>query len=393
MFRLTTGKAFITCIIGSTLFFSGCKKETTTLPDIYPFEVTVDNNPAPGRILVSPYNANADTGRVFLLDQNGKLIKSKRTDGPTMNFTRWEINGQVRYTYLVGDNSGYHIPNYYAYIAGYYVIADSNLNEIRRVYLHAYGDVSNTQQTLLDSHDFVLISDDHYIVESYYDRTVTNIPDTLNPASSVRVVDPVIQEINNDQVVWQWETTDYPEMYANSVESNNYQDSVASQDFAHMNALAIDPNDNNLLCSFRNLNTIIKINRQNGSIMWRLGGKESDFPLTADQKFLRQHNVSVVDNNTLMVFDNGEAGERAYSRVLEFKLDEVGKTVTAFNSFNVPGDFAQYMGSVVKNDSLQTYFIGGGSAKYMVEANYATGEKVFELKLDENSYRSFKYYY
>src|SRR5690606_32101710 len=123
---------------------------------------------------------------------------------------------------------------------------------------------------------------------------------------------------------------------------------------------------------FRNLNQVLKINRQTGNIIWKLGGHNSDFAISNNEQFLRQHDVRVTSDKTLIVFDNGESNIRASTRILEFQLDESSKTITNFYSFDVPGTFVQYMGSVRKRTNASTYFIGGGSSKYLLEVNYET---------------------
>lgn len=373
-----------------TLLIAGCKKDSTSTAT-GDNTVTVNSNSSGGEILLSVYNSAETSGKATILNGDGVVIKEKETEGIVMNFQKWAIDGKTRYTYLVKDNNGYQIPDYSAYIPGYQVIADENLDEIKRVYLLPYNGIATGEQNLLDAHDFILLADDHYMVMSYYYKQVNNIPSALNPAQSgVYVVAPIIQEIQNDQVIWQWDGTEHTELYSHSVEGNNYQDSVNVQDYLHMNSMAIDPADGNLVCSFRNADQLLKINRKTGAIVWSLGGVDSDFPLGSDNTFLRQHHATFIDNNTLMIFDNGHIDERPYTRILELQLNENTHTVDHTSSFTLPSKFVQYMGSVQKFDS--TYFIGGGSSAYIMEVNFSTSEIIFEMTLSANTYRAFKYY-
>lgn len=372
-------------MITACLLLSSCRKDTNSN------EVTTNNNPQEGKIYLAPFTPGESTGQLLVMDKNGTTLQEIGTPGIAINFKQWNINGTVRYTYLVEDHTGYHIPGFAGSIPGYVVIADENLNEIKRVYLSSFGNIDASTQNLLDSHDFILLSDDHYIAMTYYKKTVTNIPDSLNPVpGGVTVAAPVIQEVENDQVIWQWDGTDHPELYAESVEGNNFSSSTAVNDYLHLNSTTIDPNDNNLVCSFRNANLIIKINRSTGDIMWKLGGHHSDFPIGENEVFLRQHHATFADNgSTLLIFDNGEATERPYSRILEFKLNESTMQVENFKAYNIPESFTGFMGSVQKNGD--TYFIGGGTANYVLEVNYVTGNKTFEMHLAKGSYRAFKY--
>ena len=222
------------------------------------------------------------------------------------------------------------------------------------------------------------------------EESPTNIPDSLHPAKNVKVTACLIQEVNNGQVVFQWDGTNYPELYRSSVENNDFTDSVDRLDYMHMNSLCIDSSDNNIIVSFRNLNEIIKINRVTRNIMWRLGGPYSDFPLTADELFLRQHYVRLIDNGQTLIFvDNGEITLRPYSRILEFQLDQNAKQINSFSAYNIPDNFIQYAGSVKKVNG--SYFIGGGSANYALQVNYTTNEVYLRLNQLYSSYRAIKY--
>jgi hypothetical protein len=190
----------------------------------------------------------------------------------------------------------------------------------------------------------------------------------------------------NDSVIWQWDASKFPEFYGHSHQYNDFTDTVVPQDYMHVNAIWIDPIDSNLLVSFRHEWQIIKISKKDGSIMWRLGGPNSDFPLTAEQHFMFQHDVKTTDDGkTLMFLDNGDTLKRRYSRVLEFRLDEQNKKVLSFSAFKIPEEFSMFMGSVDKYGD--NYFIAGGSAKYVLMVNRKTGKKLFEIRSNQSSYR------
>jgi hypothetical protein len=365
-------------ILLSILSLTGCRKNNDKI--ILPPE-DVGNI-----ILVAPY-PDIDTGELLALDSSGNEILKKNIKGAVMNFKRWNINGNTRYSYFQ-YNSSYTIP-VIGTALGEIVIIDAEFHELKRIRLLPNNIRMPEDPDLLDAHDFILIDDNHYIIMTYYLQTVHNIPPELNPVTGPRVLAPIIQEVQNGEAIWEWNGADYPEFYANSAESN-FAD-TAIQDHMHLNSLFIDPRDNNIICSFRNQDQVIKINRRTGDIVWRLGGKNSDFPLTADQHFLRQHHATLInDNHTLLLYDNGEINQRPYSRILEFTLDEMSKTVTDFKSVKVPENtFSQFMGSVQKRNN--TYFIGCGSVPKIMEIDANTGQLLFQKELTSQSYRAFKY--
>jgi hypothetical protein len=289
----------------------------------------------------------------------------------------------------VNDPSAFRPPNIYD-AGGYVVVADSNLNTLQQINFTPYAPGLFPANQVLDVHDFILVSDNDYITLTYYWKYVNNIPARLNPAPNVSVLTPVIEEVVNGSVVFHWDATNDTSFYASSVEHNDFTDTTMPQDYVHMNSMFIDPRDNNLICSMRDQDQVIKINRTTGAVMWRLGGYNSDFPLSNDQVFLRQHHATLTDNNqTLLLFDDGQATLRPYSRICEFHLDEANKVVTSFKFFNIPEPFTDYTGSVQKIGD--DYFIGGGPAGYLLDVNYNTGQKVIEFKSNMANYRAFKY--
>lgn len=378
-------KSFTYCIICILIFLTACKKESsdTTITGLYM------NNPTEGQIMIAPFNdGDHSSGVLMLLDKNGVILKKTVIGAECLNFTKWNYEGKTRYSYnqYIYKNGTLQV------IYSQAVVLDENFNEIRRFNLLPFNGRTPADPNGLDSHDFILLGDDHYIALGAIEEKVNNIPATLNPIPDCRVIATVIQEVNNGQVQWEWKSTGYPEFYSNSVEGNAFSNNDNADDYMHCNSMYIDSVDQNLVCSFRNQDQVVKIKRNTGEIIWRLGGKSSDFAMTAGQHFLRQHDASVIrDENktTIMLVDNGLRGTRESSRILEIELDEANKTVVKYNEFDIPAVFIEFMGSVQKRGD--TYFIGGGSSKTVLEYNYQTAEKLFEADLSHYSYRAFKY--
>jgi arylsulfate sulfotransferase len=370
------------------LFFSNCAK-SYSLDIIQP--TTAFAIPT-GEFLVAPSGYHdAATGLIVVYDKTGTVTTQINIGSTSMNFRKWiYANGTVRYSYLKYDPSKYHIPNV-GYNAGEIIILDENFKQINSLSLLPFGSRTDLDNNALDGHDFILISDTHYIAMAYFEKTVNNIPVSLTPIANCKVVAPIIQEVNNGSVVWEWDGTNVPELYTTSVEGNDFTTGALTQDYAHLNSISLDPKDNNVVVSFRNLNQVMKINHQTNAIMWRLGGKNSDFPVSADQKFLRQHDAHfLADGKTIILFDNGDITERPYTRIQEFTLDETNKTVTATKSMDMPNKtFSRYMGSVVKTDS--SYFIGCGADPRVIEVNLSSNQTVFEKTLALPSYRAYRY--
>ncbi|TDX00539.1 aryl-sulfate sulfotransferase [Dinghuibacter silviterrae] len=366
-----------------------------TLPQTIYTSIDSSGTPTPGIILAAPVTTlttaiTPDPGMVMIMNQDGWVLKEQQTTGQAFDFNRWIINGQTYYTYIVNNPSAYRAMGV-DQDEGYAVIADSNLNTVQQVNFTPFGDYAFQATQGLDIHNFLLISPTDYITESYIIKQVTNIPSYVPHIDSAWVIAPLIEEVSNGNVVWSWDASTDTALYANAAVGNNFLNPDTAQDYVHLNSITIDPRDNNLILSMRNQCQVMKINRQTGAVMWKLGGKNSDFALTSNEVFLFQHHATLADSNqTLLLFDDGDPILRPYSRIDEFQLDETNKVVTNFKTFDIPEAFTDVMGSVQKMGN--EYFIGGGSANYILEVNYVTGQKVMELKSSVwATYRAFKY--
>lgn len=340
-----------------------------------------------GYLLLTPSLPNNLTyGKLVIVDLQGHLLLERPVNGMVSDFRQWKLEGKTLYSYLVYDSSACQLLAQSG-AARHVVILDSALHELRQVHLMPYRDVVIDQKQDLDHHDFIMLAPDHYFTMAAYPRTVDNIPACLPQSPAVKVAAPIIQEVSHDSVVWQWDGSRFPELYLNSDMGNKFYDTTRVQDYAHMNSFFSDPRDSNLIISFHNLNQVVKVSHKTGEILWRLGGRNSDFPLTADQVFLRQHHPTILADGTLMIFDNGEKPARSSSRVLEFKLDEQRKTVLSFRSYIIPEPLAGSRGSVQKVGD--DYVICGGAANYVLIVNAVTGAKKLELKASQPFYRAY----
>jgi arylsulfate sulfotransferase len=382
---------FLLLALGMVLSFSNCST-SYSLDEPIPVEIVKPPIPPSGEFLVAPSGYRSpSSGLIVIYDKAGNPMKQVDVGATTMDFKKWVLpDGKVRYSFLKYNKDVQHMPNV-GYNAGEIVILNQDFQEINKLTLLPNADRKATDNNALDGHDFILLSDNHYIAMAYFEKEVTNIPSNLTPMSSCKVVAPIIQEVENGKVIWEWDGTNEPELYSTSIEGNDYKLGDMTQDYAHLNSIYIDPKDNNLVLSFRNLNQVVKLDRTTNKILWRLGGKNSDFPITSEQRFLRQHDAHfLADGKTMILFDNGDLAERPFTRIVEYTLDEKNKKITKYKSTYLPDrSFSRYMGSVIKTDS--SYFIGCGADPRVIEVDLQTGQKMFEQKLVFPSYRAYRY--
>jgi hypothetical protein len=164
-------------------------------------------------------------------------------------------------------------------------------------------------------------------------------------------------------------------------------------DYFHINTVEID-RDGNYLVSSRNTHTVYKINRRNGNIIWRLGGKRSDFELGPGVAFGWQHDVRRQKDGTLTMFDNEAAPKlRKQSRGLVLRIDERRKTATVLHTFvHTPPLVSVDQGNMQKLPN-GNFLVGWGHQPYVTEFG-PHGKTLLDLRFGPSgvdSYRAYRF--
>ena len=148
-------------------------------------------------------------------------------------------------------------------------------------------------------------------------------------AHAACVVDSVIQEVDiaTGLVTFEWHSLGKIPLTRRRSRGRAPSPRVPF-DYAHANSVNLDT-DGNLLLSARNTWTVYKIDHDTGRIMWRLGGKHSNFKLAAAARFAWQHDVLRARDGAITVFDNSASRPCASSRARSaIRLDETAKTAS-----------------------------------------------------------------
>jgi hypothetical protein len=257
-------------------------------------------------------------------------------------------------------------------------IADSSYRVIATV--HA-GNGLNT-----DGHEFLLTPQGTALITSYnevpYDLSAIGGP------ADGQVVDGVVQEIDvaSGRVLFEWHSVGHVPL------SDSYLPVGSPYDYFHLNAVNVDT-DGNLLISGRATWTVYKVDRHSGQIIWRLGGRRSDFKLGPGVAFTGQHNALAAGENTIRMFDNGNDGTtqtESESRVVWIHLDPVSKTATLVKEVRHPQHlYATSQGNAqgLANGSL---FVGWGSNARVSEFD-AQGNLLFNASVPGETYRGYRF--
>lgn len=326
---------------------------------------------------------------LVMLDGKGNIVWSKHEEpvAKGVNTGFWDfkkhvVGGKVYYSYH--DQTGtYDDYGLQGYAPGERVILDEDFNEVKRITFEKSTVTGKGHP--LDGHDFLMIDLDHYILSGYIRDTVTNVPGHPNGSS---VVYSYLQEVKNGEVVWDWKSVDYPELYALTVTdasetANDYANTTTKvPDIIHFNSMRLDE-DGDLVCSFRHISSILRLDRtkKTGQIKWILSGKGDQFGLSEIQKTSSQHYASL-DGGGITAFDNGNRNKS--SRVVFYRLDKKNRRLKDFRSYALGGKFSYACGSAQRiRDEL--YVIGWGwatrDAECMTVYDFAAGKALMTVTL------------
>jgi hypothetical protein len=111
--------------------------------------------------------------------------------------------------------------------------------------------------------------------------------------------------------------------------ASDYVDPFSTGDMDHPNSIDID-HDGGVIISYRDLDAIVKVDPATHVIEWQLGGARNQFRFVNDPQsgFGGQHDVRVLPNGHLLLFDNGTNHSPQASRAVEYAIDPVAKTAT-----------------------------------------------------------------
>jgi hypothetical protein len=210
---------------------------------------------------------------------------------------------------------------------------------------------------------------------------------------SRNVLEGAFQEVDirTGKVLFEWHSVGHVrliESYYHLPRNPNH-----TYDYFHINTIEVD-RDGNYLVSARNTHTIYKINRKTGNIIWRLGGKRSDFELGRGVRFAWQHDVRRQPDGTLTMFDNEAAPKlRRQSRGLVLRIDERRKTATLLHSFvHSPPLVAVDQGNMQRLPN-GNYLVGWGHQPYVTEFG-PHGKTLLDFRFGrsgDDSYRAYRF--
>jgi hypothetical protein len=345
-------------------------------PDLRPPKVrvrTAARNTAPGYVFLAGIPSPAQRGPM-IVDNLGRLVWFKRLPKGIVpaDLRVQTYRGRPVLTWWQGTfNAG-------GYGCGVGVIVDTSYRTIRHVRPSTQGDYCP------DLHEFKLTSRGTALMMFYRRARV----------SGRAVIDGIIEEVDvrTGRVLFRWSAAQHISLGESYTPP--FKDRSRPWDFFHVNSVDVDA-AGNYLVSARHTWALYKISPR-GEIIWRLGGKRSNFSAPAAARFGWQHDARFLPDGTISLFDNaagtGGAVIRNRSTGFVLRVDEARKTVSIVRAIRHPGRvLARSQGSfqILPNGN---YFVGWGQVPTASEFG-PDGRLLFDLQLppESGSYRAYRF--
>lgn len=337
-------------------------------------KTTAPDRLAPGLIFWGPITTESQNGALILDNTAEPVWFSPLALGPEedTDFRTQTYRGKPVLTYWQGISAGGHG-------LGHGVLLDQSYQPVATV--HVGNGFSGT-----DLHELRLTDRDTALV-TVFNAIVWDLTAVGGPVNG-EAIDGIMQEIDiaTGRVLFEWHSLDHIGLDESEV---GYSAKAGPYDYFHINSVEPTPDDN-LIISARNTWGIYKIERATGNVLWRLGGKKSDFQMGPGTATAFQHDARILANGDISVFDNGASPQvHNQSRGIIVRLDPTAKTATLVKEYThspaiVAG--AEANTQILPNGNI---FIGWGTAPYASEYS-ADGELLLDLSSTSRSYRAYR---
>ena len=345
-------------------------------PDLQPPVVTVlqhRRGTAPGLVFLAPSAGPGQRG-AMILDGAGDLVWFHPVvDKVVTDFKVQTLHGKPVLTWWEGKSV-------HGLGDGEWVVVDASYRELARFRAARGLDA--------DLHEFQISPWNTALVTSNEVR-----PWDLRPVGGSahgHVVGGVVQELAlpSGRLLWEWHSLDHVDVAETEIKAKP----GPRFDYFHVNSIDVAP-DGHLIVSGRNTWAAYKIDRDTGSVLWRLGGKRSDFAIGRGARFEWQHDVREHADGVVTVFDNAASPrEERQSRALLLRLDTTRKRISRLHAYTHRPErvLSHFLGStqLLANGNV---FVGWGGSPYVTEFDHAGGI-VFDARLPHagESYRAFR---
>jgi Arylsulfotransferase (ASST) len=340
-------------------------------PELAPplVRVTVGTGtPANGLVCLTPAGP-------LLVDSAGNPVWIHPVPKASANLRVQGWRGQEVLTWWQGEISDHGVST-----SGEYVIMDSSYRQLKTV--------RAKKGLAADLHEFIINGAGvaYFTAYRHYTADLTGV----GGPKEGRALDATIQGIDlaTGSLVFDWSSS----AHIPFSESHQTYTKDVPYDPVHLNSIDFTP-DGKLLVSARNTWAVYKVDPISGVVIWRLGGKKSDFALGPGARFAWQHDARTQADGAVSLFDDeADPAESSQSRGLVLNVDEVAMTAAVKAQYFHPGQHLR-AGSQGSFQHLPNgdVLIGWGAQPFFTELQ-ADGTMVLDAKLlSGTSYRAFRF--
>ena len=248
----------------------------------------------------------------------------------------------------------------------------------------------------MDQHEFELTPRGTAFINVY-----EPVKYSLRPAGGPRNAaawDSIVQEIDikTGMVLFEWHSLAHVSVSLGTFPVRDNSD--LPYDPFHVNSVSED-GAGNLLLSARNTDALFLVDRDDGHLLSRIGGKKSDYTMEPGAAQIGQHMAVLQPNGTITVFDNG--GSTRFptmpdreSRGIRINVDAGSRTVSLLEEYKHPGEhlFSRSQGSMQVLSNGNAFLSWGGGNPYITEIT-PDGHTVFESYIapkEDDTYRAYR---
>ncbi|KAI1087132.1 ASST-domain-containing protein [Rostrohypoxylon terebratum] len=268
-----------------------------------------------GYLFVAPFAGFPDTpteqhgprqAGPYIFRDNGDLVWS----GYGI-YSIWSTNfqaGRWRGKDILFSFEGDHNPGY-GHGHGHITIMDNHYETIR--------ELRAGNHKLVDKHEFHIINEETGLIQ-IYQPVARDLTAWGGSAEQQWIVNSIFQELDiaTGKLLFEWESLDHvsPDeaiLPINPGQAGSGFNSSDAWDYFHINSVDKGA-DGNYLISARDACSIHKINGTDGSIIWKLDGKDSSFKVPSEAKFCFQHHARFLSQEdgieVISLYDNSAHG-------------------------------------------------------------------------------------
>jgi Arylsulfotransferase (ASST) len=359
-------------------------------PDLNPPAIAMDfpaDGAAPGLIFVAPFNITAAAAAYqstpngqshsgpLVVDNTGEPVWFLPLGSTTaIGVQVQQYQGRPVLTWYEGQVLGPEGGTFFIFDPTYHQIAHVQAGRGR------HGDL----------HDFQITPQGTALITIYGQITADLTP--IGGPVDGQLVTGIVQEIDipTGKVLFEWRSQEHiavTETFTPAVSA------AGNVDYFHLNAIDVDA-DGNLLISGRDTSAIYKVDRKTGEVLWRLGGRKSDFTIDPAASFAFQHDVRRHPDGTITIFDNNASapGQTTTSRGIRIKVDMKRKHVSLVREYLPPTPRTTWAMGNVQQLADGGVMIGWGTAGSFTELGPDGSVRLDGRFADGSvSYRAFRF--